>query len=62
MFDRIEASTYLVAAAVTEGNLKLKNVIPSIIKTEIDTLKRQVQKLMLKKMKSILLVIKILKE
>ena len=31
MFDRIEAGTYLVAAAVTEGNLKIKNVIPSII-------------------------------
>jgi UDP-N-acetylglucosamine 1-carboxyvinyltransferase len=26
MFDRIEAGTYLVAAAVTEGNLKIKNV------------------------------------
>ena len=24
MFDRIEAGTYLVAAAVTEGNLKIK--------------------------------------
>ena len=40
MFDRIEAGTYLVAAAVTEGNLIIKNVIPSIIKTEIDTLKK----------------------
>ena len=33
MFDRIEAGTYLVAAAVTEGNLIIKNVIPSIIQT-----------------------------
>ena len=40
MFDRIEAGTYLVAAAVTEGDLKIKNVIPSILKTEIDILKR----------------------
>ena len=24
MFDRIEAGTYLIAAAMTEGNLKLK--------------------------------------
>ena len=40
MFDRIEAGTYLVAAAATEGNLKIKNVIPSIIQTEIDTLKK----------------------
>ena len=28
MFDRIEAGTYLVAAAVTEGNLKIQNIIP----------------------------------
>ena len=27
MFDRIEAGTYLVAAAVTEGNLKIKNIL-----------------------------------
>ena len=40
MFDRIEAGTYLVAAAVTEGNLKIKNIIPSVIKTEIKTLKK----------------------
>ena len=40
MFDRIEAGTYLVAAAITEGNLKIKNVIPKIIKTEIDILKK----------------------
>ena len=49
MFDRIEAGTYLVAAAVTEGNLKLKNVIPSIIKTEIDTLKKIGAKINVKK-------------
>ena len=29
MFDRIEAGTYLIAAAVTEGNLKIKNIIPN---------------------------------
>ncbi len=40
MFDRIEAGTYLIAAAVTEGNLKIKNVIPKIIQTEINTLKK----------------------
>ena len=40
MFDRIEAGTYLIAAAVTEGNLKIKNVIPNIILTEINTLKK----------------------
>ncbi len=40
MFDRIEAGTYLVAAALTEGNLKIYNVIPQIIKTEIRYLKK----------------------
>ena len=49
MFDRIEAGTYLVAAAVTEGNLKIKNVIPNIIKTEIDTLKKISAKISIKK-------------
>jgi UDP-N-acetylglucosamine 1-carboxyvinyltransferase len=49
MFDRIEAGTYLVAAAVTEGNLRIKNVIPSIIQTEIDTLKKIGAKISIKK-------------
>ena len=49
MFDRIEAGTYLVAAAVTEGNLKIKNVIPSIIQTEINTLKKIGAKISTKK-------------
>ncbi len=40
MFDRIEAGTYLVAAAVTEGNIKIKNVIPKILKNEIGILKK----------------------
>ena len=35
MFDRIEAGTYLIAAAITEGNLRIKNIIPSIINSEI---------------------------
>jgi UDP-N-acetylglucosamine 1-carboxyvinyltransferase len=49
MFDRIEAGTYLVAAAVTEGSLKIKNVIPSIIQTEINTLKKIGAKISVKK-------------
>ena len=49
MFDRIEAGTYLVAAAVTEGNLKIKNIIPSIIQTEINTLKKIGAKISIKK-------------
>ena len=49
MFDRIEAGTYLVAAAVTEGNLTIKNVVPSIIQTEIDILRKIGAKISLKK-------------
>ena len=49
MFDRIEAGTYLVAAAVTEGNLTIKNVVPSIIQTEIDILKKIGAKICIKK-------------
>ena len=49
MFDRIEAGTYLVAAAVTEGNLKIKNVVPQIIQTEINTLKKIGAKIKVKK-------------
>ena len=49
MFDRIEAGTYLVAAAVTEGNLKIKNVIPKIIQTEINILKKIGSKITIKK-------------
>ncbi len=40
MPDRIEAGTYLIAAAVTEGNLKISGINPSIIKTEIDVLRK----------------------
>ena len=40
MFDRIEAGTYLIVAALTEGNIKIKNIDPKIISTEIKTLKK----------------------
>ena len=49
MFDRIEAGTYLIAAAVTEGNLKIKNIVPKIIQTEINTLKKIGVKIKVKK-------------
>ena len=49
MFDRIEAGTYLIAGAVTEGNLKIKNVVPKIIKTEINILKKIGAKIIIKK-------------
>ena len=38
MPDRIEAGTYLIAAALTQGNLKITGIDPKIIKTEIDIL------------------------
>jgi len=40
MPDRIEAGTYLIAAAVTEGSLKIYDINPKIIKTEIDVLRK----------------------
>jgi len=49
MFDRIEAGTYLIAAAITQGNLKIQNVVPNILKTEINTLKKIGAKIKVKK-------------
>ncbi len=49
MFDRIEAGTYLIVAAVTQGNLKISNIIPEVIKTEINVLKKLGSKIIIKK-------------
>jgi UDP-N-acetylglucosamine 1-carboxyvinyltransferase len=49
MFDRIEAGTYLIAGAITEGNLKIQNIIPKIIKTETDILKKTGAKIKISK-------------
>ena len=49
MFDRIEAGTYLIAAVVTEGDLRIKNIIPHIIQTEINLLKKIGAKITMKK-------------
>ena len=40
MPDRIEAGTYLIAAALTEGNLKIVGINAKIITTEINILKK----------------------
>ena len=40
MSDRIEAGTYLIAGALTEGNLKIIGIDPKIIDTEINILKK----------------------
>ena len=49
MPDRIEAGTYLIAAALTEGNLKIVGIDPKIINTEINILKRVGIKIISKK-------------
>jgi UDP-N-acetylglucosamine 1-carboxyvinyltransferase len=38
IFDRIETGTYIIAAALTNGRLKIKNINPNIISTEINIL------------------------
>ncbi|MCL2144247.1 MAG: UDP-N-acetylglucosamine 1-carboxyvinyltransferase [Endomicrobia bacterium] len=38
--DRIEAATYLIAAAITKGKILLKNVCPEHLKAVIDKLKK----------------------
>jgi UDP-N-acetylglucosamine 1-carboxyvinyltransferase len=49
MPDRIEAGTYLIAAALTEGNLKVRGIDPKIISTEINILKKVGAKIIQKK-------------
>ena len=38
IFDRIETGTYIIAAALTKGRLKIKNIDPKFISTEIHLL------------------------
>jgi UDP-N-acetylglucosamine 1-carboxyvinyltransferase len=38
--DRIEAATYIIAAAITKGEILLKNVMPKHLKTVTDKLKK----------------------
>ena len=40
IFDRIEAGTYIIASALTNGNLKIKNVEPKVLSTEISLLRK----------------------
>ena len=40
IFDRIEAGTYIIAAALTKGKLKIKNINPKIMSTEIQLLSK----------------------
>ena len=49
MPDRIEAGTYLIAAALTEGKLRITGIDPKIISTEINILKKVGAKIIQKK-------------
>jgi len=49
MFDRIEAGTMLVAAAINQGNLKITGIESDILKTEINVLKKIGAKIIQKK-------------
>jgi len=49
MPDRIETGTYLIAAALTEGNLKIVGMDPKIISSEINILKKIGAKIIQKK-------------
>tara|TARA_B110000438_G_scaffold303611_1_gene365970 strand:+ start:5262 stop:6521 length:1260 start_codon:yes stop_codon:yes gene_type:complete len=49
IFDRIEAGTYMIASALTNGNLKIKNVNPKIISSEINLLQKMGVKIIKKK-------------
>ena len=40
IFDRIEAGTYIIAAALTQGKLKINNIDPKVILTEINILRK----------------------
>ena len=48
MPDRIEAGTYLIAAALTEGKLKVIGINPKIMNTEINILKKIGAKIIIK--------------
>ena len=48
MPDRIEAGTYLIAAAITKGKIDILGIDPKIVRTEIDVLKKIGTKIKLK--------------
>ena len=49
IFDRIEAGTYIIAAAITNGKLKIININPKIISNEINLLIKMNVKIIKKK-------------
>lgn len=53
IFDRIEAGTYIIASSLTNGNLKIRNVNPKLISTEIKLLQKMGVKIIKKRNKII---------
>ena len=49
IFDRIEAGTYIIAAALTNGRVKITNINPKIMSTEISLLNKMNVKIIKKK-------------
>jgi len=49
IFDRIEAGTYMIATAITKGKLKINNVEPKFMSTEIKLLKKMGVDIIIKK-------------
>jgi len=49
IFDRIEAGTYIIASALTNGNLKIKNIDSKIMSCEIGLLQKMGVKIIKKK-------------
>ena len=49
IFDRIEAGTYIIAAALTDGHLKIKNIDPKVISCEINFLRKMGVRIIKKK-------------
>ena len=49
IFDRIEAGTYIIAAAITSGEIKITNIDPKIMSTEISLLNKMKVKIVKKK-------------
>jgi len=48
IFDRIETGTYIIASALTNGRLKIKNIDPKIMFTEINLLQKMGIKIIIK--------------
>ena len=61
MFDRIEAGTYLIAAALTGKKIKITGISTKILKKEISTLKKMGIKFNIKKNEIVVLNTKIVK-